>query len=271
MFGVKYYSDKLNKIRQDRNVGGMFKQNLVKIDPINKVATFENVDTKKKTEQSFDMLRVAPHMSAPDFLKGSPISDEQGWVDVDKHTLQSKRFANVFGLGDCTNTPNSKTAAAITSQAPVLIHNLKQQIEKKELDGFYTGYASCPLIIGRGHTILAEFGYGGRLMETFSRDTGEDCSLYFVFCQPNDVSRTHICLKMSQFAYILGKWPLKYLGTEGDLQMRFFYLLKERLFPFVYWKLWTRGMWYGTNGPIKPDVIKQEESKNPHVLGTSRK
>jgi len=239
MFGVKYYSDKLNKIRQERKEGGKFKQNLVKKDPINKVATFENVDTKKKTEQSFDMLHVAPHMSAPDFLKGSPISDEQGWVDVDKHTLQSKRFANVFGLGDCTNTPNSKTAAAITSQAPVLIHNLKQQIEKKELDGFYTGYASCPLIIGRGHTILAEFGYGGRLMETFSRDTG--------------------------------KWPLKYLGTEGDLQMRFFYLLKERLFPFVYWKLWTRGMWYGTNGPIKPDVIKQEESKNPHVLGTSRK
>lgn len=237
MFGVKHYSDKLNKIRQDRGVAGMFKEKLVEIDPIKKIATFENMETKKKTQQSFDMLHVAPHMSAPNFLKSSPIADAAGFVDVDKFTLKSNTFENIFALGDCANTPNSKTAAAITSQAPVLVHNLRQQIEKKELDGYYTGYASCPLIISRGHTIMAEFGYGGRLMETFSRDTG--------------------------------KFPLKYIGTEGDLQQRFFYFLKEQVFPFVYWHLWTRGMWYGTNGPIKPDVVLHEDTKAKRVLGTS--
>ncbi|CAB9519459.1 Sulfide:quinone oxidoreductase, mitochondrial [Seminavis robusta] len=72
MFGVKYYSDKLNKIREDRGVEAKFKQQLVKIDPENKVATFENVDTKEKVEQPFDMLHVAPHMYAPAFLQGSP-------------------------------------------------------------------------------------------------------------------------------------------------------------------------------------------------------
>lgn len=238
MFGVKHYSDKLNRIREERNVGGNFKQKLVAIDPIAKVATFENVDTKEKTQQCFDMLHVAPHMSAPSFLKGSPISDAAGFVDVDKHTLQSKKFKNVFGIGDCCNTPNSKTAAAITSQAPVLVHNLRQQIEGKELDANYNGYASCPLIISRGHTMLAEFGYGGRLMETFSKDTG--------------------------------KFPLKYIGTDGDLQMRFFYLLKERLFPFAYWHLWTRGMWFGTNGPFKPDVAAGPTT-GQRVMGTSSK
>jgi len=237
MFGVKHYSDKLNKIREERNIAAMFKKTLVKIDPTNRIATFENPDTKEQTQQTFDMLHVAPYMSPPDFLIGSPLSDDSGWVDVDKFTLQSKKFENVFGIGDCTNTPNSKTAAAITSQAPVLVHNLRRKIEGKELDAAYSGYASCPLIISRNHTMMAEFGYGGRLMETFSGETG--------------------------------KFPFKYIGTDGDIQMRFFYLLKERLFPFVYWNLWTRGYWYGTNGPIKPDVVKREDGDAKRALGTS--
>jgi sulfide:quinone oxidoreductase len=104
----------------------------------------------------------------------------------------------------------------------VVVHNIKQLIDGKTLDGTYSGYASCPLIIARKRIMLAEFGYGGKIAETFGRETG--------------------------------KWPLKYIGTDGAAQQRFFYFLKEQLFPWVYWNLWTRGMWYGTNGPIKPDV-----------------
>lgn len=237
MFGVKHYSDKLEKIRKERGVNASFGQKLIEIDPVEKIATFEDTKTKKKMHEPFDVLHVAPHMSAPAFIKNSPLSDDSGFVDVDKFTLQSKKFDNVFALGDCTNTPNSKTAAAITSQAPVLVHNLHQKMQNQKVDGVYTGYASCPLIIAKGHTMLAEFGYGGRLMETFSPDTG--------------------------------KFPFKYFGTDGDLQMRFFYLLKERLFPFVYWNLWTKGAWYGTNGPIKPAIVKKEDKDSGHILGTS--
>ena len=78
-------------------------------------------------------------------------------------------------------------------------------------------------------------------------------------------------MRSTPFRRVTGKFPLKYLGTDGDLQMRFFYVLKERLFPFVYWNLWTKGMWYGTNGPIKPAVIKKEEASVQQVLGTSSK
>lgn len=59
------------------------------------------------------MLHVTPPMSAPDVLKKSPVVDDAGWVDVDKETLQHKKYSNVFGIGDCTNLPTSKTAAAV--------------------------------------------------------------------------------------------------------------------------------------------------------------
>ena len=52
----------------------------------------------------------------------------QGWVDVDMYTLQHKRYPNVFALGDCAALPTSKTAAAVTSQAPVLVHNMLQHM-----------------------------------------------------------------------------------------------------------------------------------------------
>jgi NADPH-dependent 2,4-dienoyl-CoA reductase/sulfur reductase-like enzyme len=43
MFGVKKYSDKLEKIRQERGVNGQFKRLLVSVDSDKKVATFKNV------------------------------------------------------------------------------------------------------------------------------------------------------------------------------------------------------------------------------------
>jgi len=227
MFGVKRYSDQLDVIRQERGVNAFFKQELVSIDVSKKRATFKNLETNQLITSTYDFLHVTPHMSSPDFIKTSPFANTDGWMAVNKHTLQSTSYPNVFGIGDCTNTPNSKTAAAITAQAPVVVHNLKQAINNKPLDGYYTGYASCPLIVSRSKAILAEFGYDGKIMETFSKDTG--------------------------------KFPLSLLGQDGELSHRFFYFMKEHMFPFVYWRWWVNGKWFGTNGPFKPDVTRKED------------
>ena len=54
-------------------------------------------------------------MSAPDVLRNAPSSmvDTTGYLTVNKHTLQHSHYPNIFGLGDCTNLPTSKTAAAV--------------------------------------------------------------------------------------------------------------------------------------------------------------
>lgn len=59
------------------------------------------------------MLHVTPPMGPSLVVKGSPLADEAGWLDVDKDTLQHKRYPNVFGIGDCTNLPTAKTGAAV--------------------------------------------------------------------------------------------------------------------------------------------------------------
>ena len=138
-----------------------------------KIATFLVTDETGATheeEKHFDMIHVTPPQSAPDFIRSSPLVDANGWVDVDKYTLQHKKYANVFSLGDVTNTPNAKTGAAVRKQAPVLVTNLLALMGGKELSGKYTGYGSCPIVVGYGKLILAEFGYDNAPMETFPFD-----------------------------------------------------------------------------------------------------
>ena len=60
-------------------------------------------------------------MSAHDYIKESGLADEAGYLDVNKFTLRHNKHHNVWGLGDCTNTPNSKTAAAVFSQTETLV------------------------------------------------------------------------------------------------------------------------------------------------------
>lgn len=228
MFGVQKYADMLAKEAETRNINTYFKMELVSVDGDAKKATFKNVDTGEVTTEGFEMLHVAPPMGPPSFLKKSPsLVNEAGFLNVDKHSLQSVNHSNVFGIGDCMNTTNSKSAAAITSQAPVVVHNLIKSIKsggKAKLDAHYSGYGSCPLIIGKGKVILAEFGYDGKIMETFCRDNG--------------------------------KFPYNLVGSHGDQQMKLFYFLKETVFPMAYWDMYLKGNWFGPCGPFKPDVVK---------------
>ena len=111
-------------------------------------------------EIPFEMLHIAPPQRAPDFVKNSPLALESGWLDVDKHTLQSNVHKNIFGLGDICGVPTAKTAAAIRKQAPVVVENIVKLMEEDKMtDMSYNGYSSCPLVTGYGKMVLAEFDY----------------------------------------------------------------------------------------------------------------
>jgi sulfide:quinone oxidoreductase len=96
------------------------------------------------------------------------LADAAGWIDVDPATLRHKTLQDVYALGDACNTTNAKTAAAARKQAPVVAHNLLKDMGAiAGGDAVYNGYGSCPLTVERGKIVLAEFGYGGKLMPSF--------------------------------------------------------------------------------------------------------
>ncbi|TWU73171.1 hypothetical protein ED733_003528 [Metarhizium rileyi] len=148
MFGVPRYSQVLDRLRQERRVSGLFEHDLVAID--GNEATFA-LPGDKRSKLKFDFLHVVPKMGPHSFVANSPLADATGLVDVDRGTMQHRKYNNVWSIGDASNLPTSKTAAAITAQAPVLVSNLLGVSE-----------AGRPLL-------LAEFKYGGEVKETFGR------------------------------------------------------------------------------------------------------
>jgi len=170
LFGVADYVPALMEYVKKYRIGLNFGETLVAVDGPAHKATFMKTladGAKEKVVRDFDMIHVVPPQKAPDFVRVSPLADAAGWVDVDPATLRHKTFENVFGLGDVTNTPNAKTAAAARKQAPVVAHNLLTALGSDKGQAAYDGYGSCPLTVERGKIVLAEFTYGGKLAPSF--------------------------------------------------------------------------------------------------------
>lgn len=191
MFSQPMYAGKLNIIRQEKGIAGHFNTNLTEVRVADKTAVFDILDGEnkgQKLELPFGLLHVVPPMGPPDVVKNSPLADAVGWTDVDEGSLQHRKFPNVFGLGDSSSLPTSKTAAAITGQAPVLAHNLVSLMERGEVGGArYDGYTSCPLFTSRGTLMLAEFKYNTELAETFSAFTNQSIPNRFFYHLTKDV------------------------------------------------------------------------------------
>ncbi|KIK80173.1 hypothetical protein PAXRUDRAFT_831853 [Paxillus rubicundulus Ve08.2h10] len=212
MFAVEKYSKALERLRQERRVDGLFTHNLTSIDTDARVAKFTRPDGST-VEREYDLLHVVPPQGPLEVVSQSPLADAAGWVEVNPATTQHVKFKNIFSLGDCSSMPNSKTAAAITAQAPVLVHNLLAEIDGKQLDAVYDGYASCPLLTGHNELMLCEFKYGGVPDETFAWITGSQDVPRSAFYH----LKKHV-LPRAYFSYHLhGRW----FGRKGLVKPTF--------------------------------------------------
>jgi sulfide:quinone oxidoreductase len=199
MFPSAYYASTLREVAARRGIDVRFKHDLVEIRPRAKEAVFRDLEAEEEVVLPYDLVHVTPPMSAPDFVKRSPLANEDGWVDVDPYTLRHKRFSNVFGLGDASGLPTSKTAAAIHAQAPVLFQNLVAALEDRTLEARYDGYTSCPVVTGYGRLILAEFVYEGTPRETFPFDQSKErLSMYLL--------KKHVLPRLYWQGMLKGRW-----------------------------------------------------------------
>ena len=170
LFGVPTFVPPLMEYVKRYDIDLQFNSKLISVDGAAKKATFEIKDAEgnlQQVEKSFDMLHVVPPQCAPDFVKNSPLANAEGWVDVNQVSLQHVRYPNIFSLGDACSSPNAKTAAAVRKQIVVVAENLLSLRAGRSLQTKYDGYGSCPLTVEKGRIVLAEFGFGGKLLPTF--------------------------------------------------------------------------------------------------------
>ncbi|HEY1114661.1 MAG TPA: FAD/NAD(P)-binding oxidoreductase [Chitinophagaceae bacterium] len=177
LFAVPKYENTLLEVVKRHHIDLNFNVKMTEIDAEQKRAKFIGIGEDNKDREywvDYDIIHVVPPQSAPDFVRNSPLANEAGWVDVDQYTMQHVRYPNVFGLGDASSLPTSKTGAAIRKQAPVAVKNLLAAIEGQPLPAKYEGYTSCPLVTGYGKLVLAEFDYSNEPAETFPFDQSKE-------------------------------------------------------------------------------------------------
>lgn len=175
IFGVKPVAETLMKVVDRKDINLRFGHQLVKVDGEKQIAWYKIADganpeyNHKDVEMSqdgdlvgihYDMMHLAPPQRAFDFIRNSPFATDAGWMAVDKHTMQSPKYSNVFGLGDSVQLPTAKTGAAIRKQVPIVVANVQKMISSNSITNMsYDGYSSCPLVTGYGKMVLAEFDY----------------------------------------------------------------------------------------------------------------
>lgn len=107
----------------------------------------------------FDLLVTVPLHSGTDFLKGTEIADDLGFVRVHKGTLQSEKYPEIFALGDAANVPTSKAGAVAHFESESLSDNILRYIRKEALQADFDGHANCFIETGHGKATLIDFSY----------------------------------------------------------------------------------------------------------------
>lgn len=174
LFTCPYYIPAIERVIRSRGMEAQLGQELIGLRPDAHEAVFRDVKTGAEQVIGYDFIHVTPPMAAPGFVRESRLANADGWVEVDKHTLQHVRYPNVFSLGDCSSLPTSKTGAAVRKQAPVLVANLLAVRAAAPPTARYDGYTSCPVVTGRGKLIMAEFDYDKQPVESFPFDQREE-------------------------------------------------------------------------------------------------
>lgn len=170
LFGIPAIADSLDAVAADYGITVHTDAEVTSVDAAaHKVGVTRGGDGGSGTVLPYDVLHAVPRQSAPDWIKSGPLStgDANGYVEVDKHTMQHVRYPNVFSLGDAGSSPNSKTGAAIRKQAPVVVQNIDSLLTGRPLTASYNGYGSCPIVTSSHAMLLAEFDYDLNLTPSF--------------------------------------------------------------------------------------------------------
>ncbi|MDF1882024.1 NAD(P)/FAD-dependent oxidoreductase [Sulfurimonas sp. MAG313] len=180
-----------------------FNHVLIKVDVPNKTATFahayqeqgewdedfemyETTDHYEEVTLEYDFLHVVPPMGPVDAVRDSSLGWQKGtakgWLEVDRYTLQHRRYKNVFGIGDICGLPMGKTGGSARHHAPIVAKNLISQMQDNEIKEKFDGYTVCPLKTQYGKIIMAEFGYDGPLPSLpFWKDVSVPRSAWWIF------------------------------------------------------------------------------------------
>ena len=126
----------------------------------------EHIDQERKVmvsmderEIPFDLLVTVPLNMGADFIGASGMGDELNYVPVDKQTFLSRKYPNVFALGDASDIPASKAGSVAHFAIDLFSENFVEYIAGRPMVHNFDGHANCFIESGHGKGLLIDFNY----------------------------------------------------------------------------------------------------------------
>jgi sulfide:quinone oxidoreductase len=94
-----------------------------------------------------------------DFVARSGLGDELNYVPVDKHTMQSTAYPEIWALGDAGNLPTSKAGSVAHFSVEVFVENFLQMAAGAPMTHSFDGHANCFVESGHQKALLLDFNY----------------------------------------------------------------------------------------------------------------
>jgi sulfide:quinone oxidoreductase len=110
-------------------------------------------------EVPYDLLVTVPTNMGSEMIERSGLGNESRFLPTDPNTLRSKKYENIFAIGDATDLPTSKAGSVAHFQAGILAVNVQRVIEGKPLEPAFDGHSNCFVESGRRKAILIDFNY----------------------------------------------------------------------------------------------------------------
>jgi sulfide:quinone oxidoreductase len=146
-----------------RQLGGMLVEKQIRVVPEFQIERVDP-DARKiisydEQEVEYDLLVSVPLNMGDDVIGRSGLGDELNFIPVDKHTLLSPTYDNIFVLGDAAALPVSKAGSVAHFQAECFSENFIRYINGKELLPNFDGHANCFIESGHGKGLMIDFNY----------------------------------------------------------------------------------------------------------------
>jgi sulfide:quinone oxidoreductase len=157
VFSREPYASKLNSIFKERGIETRANFPPSEVDYEKGVI---KAFTKEHGPVEFDLLCITPPHEGQTLIENSKgIGNAGGWVTCDKNLMVHTTFDNIYGIGDATDFPTSKTASGARKQAKVLVERMKSHLAGKEPTATYDGEIICPMPTRYKRAMFAEFNY----------------------------------------------------------------------------------------------------------------
>jgi sulfide:quinone oxidoreductase len=144
-------------------LGGILEQKGIQLESEFNISSVDSnrqvINSYDGREIPYDLFVTIPVNMGSEVIARSNMGDDLNYVPVNKHTLQSNKWENVWVIGDASNTPTSKAGSVAHFMLDVVVENLLRHMEGLEPFSKFDGHANCFIESGFEKGILIDFNY----------------------------------------------------------------------------------------------------------------